>query len=224
MRSLPKKGEIARVCELTDPKRPDFLNGLGENLFAVFGGEEVEVVAVECDGLIVGKLFEGDWPVGSPHETLRAEGVIEALHLGICVTVREGLAGEQPHVGDLDEDSWVAGENEQHLELVGTVERTVGHVIDHDNETGIFFDERHEVGQPVDGCEDGHRNFEFVASTPEGSHEGASNPVAFSGGCGAEADAVEALLGELAEVVGSCGVFGVDATDAVKLSGVPLQD
>ena len=50
-----------------------FLNGLRENLLAVFGGEEVEVVAVECDGLVVGKLLEGDGPVGPPHETFRAE-------------------------------------------------------------------------------------------------------------------------------------------------------
>lgn len=218
------ENKVARVCGLIDSKRPDFLNSLRENLLAVFGREEVEVVAVESDGLVVGKLLEGDWPVGSPHETFRAEGVIEALHLGVRVAVREGLAGKRPDVGDFDEDPRVAGENEQHLELVGTIERTVGHVIDDDDETRISFDQGHEIGQPGNGCEDGHWNLEFGASAPERAHEWAANPVTFGGGCRAEAGAVEALLGELREVIRSGGVFGVDATYAVKFSGVPLQD
>ena len=125
-------------------------------------------------------------------------------------------------MGDFDEDPWVAGENEQHLKLVRTVERAVGHVIDHDVEARISFNQRHEIGQSRDGSEKGHRNFEFGASTPEWPHQGAANPVTFGSGCRAEADAVEALLGELREVIGSGGVFGVDATNAVKFSGVVL--
>jgi hypothetical protein len=182
------------------------------------------VVAVESDGLVIGKLLEGDRPVGPPHETLRAKRVIETLYLGVCVAVREGFGGERPDVGDLDEHSRVAGEKEQHLELVGTVQRTVGHVIDDDNEVWIFLDERHEIGQPGDRSEYRHRNFEFCATTPEWPHEWATNPVAFSSGCGAETNAVEALLGEVSEVIGSGWVFGIDATDGVKLSGVALQD
>ncbi len=75
------------------------------------------------------------------------------------------------------------------------------------------------------GREDCHRDLEFGASTPERRHERAANPVAVGGGCGAETHSVEAVLvGELRELVGSGGIFGVDATDAVKLAGIALQD
>src|SRR5580704_14715266 len=59
---------------------------------------------------------------------------------------------------------------------------------------------------------------------PERRHERAANPVAFGTGCRAEAHTVEALLGKLRELVGSGGVFWVDATDAVEFSGILLED
>ena len=138
--------------------------------------------------------MSGDGPVGAPHETFGAEGVVEALYLGGGVGVGVWLAGERPHVGDFDVDVGVACEVEQEFELAGMVERAVGHVIDDDVEGGILFDERDEVGKPGYGREDRHGDFEFGASSPERRHEGAANPIAFGCGCGAEAYSVKALL------------------------------
>lgn len=80
-RSIFQRNEIARVCELTDPERPQPLDGAVQNLGAILGWEEAEVVAVEYDCLVVGELLEGDGPISSPHEALRSEGVVEALYL-----------------------------------------------------------------------------------------------------------------------------------------------
>ena len=121
------------------------MDGLGE-ISVRRWVEEVEVVADRADGLAVGELLERDGPVGSPHQTVAAEGVVEAFHLGVCVAVGVGLRGERPHVRDFDEDVWVAGEGQQQLELIGPVERAVGHVIDDDGELWVLLDERDEVG------------------------------------------------------------------------------
>jgi hypothetical protein len=60
---------------------------------------------------------------------------------------------------------------------------------------------------------------------PEGRHERTENPVALGAGGWAEAHAVEALfLSEQGELVGSGGVFWIDAADAEEALGIFFQN
>ena len=135
------------------------------------------MIAVERDDVGVGRLFEGDGPVGSPHEAGCGEGFDEAFDLRDGVGVGVWFGGERPDVRDFDEDSGVACEGEQELELFRLMERAVGHMVDDDGEVGVLFEEWCEIWHAGDWCEDGHRDFELSAAAPEGQHKWAANPV-----------------------------------------------
>ena len=151
--------------------------------------------------------------------------LVETFELRDGVGVGVGLFRKRPHVGDFDEDLWVACEREQQIELVRAVERTVGHVVDNDDEVGVLLDEWDHIGHASHRREDGHRDFELSASSPERRHERAANPVAVSGGGGLRRTPWKpSTVGEAAEVVGRGGVLRVDAADAVKGAWVTFED
>jgi hypothetical protein len=101
---------------------------------------------------------------------------------------------------------------------------THGHVVDDDFEVRVLLDEWDEVGHTSDWCENGHRDFELSASSPEWRHERAANPIVVWRGGGAEADAVEAVdFGEAAELIGRGRVLRVDAANAFEGAWVTLE-
>ena len=110
------------------------------------------------------------------------------------------------------------------FEQIGAIERAVGHVIDDHSELRVGLDERNQVGQARGGHEDGHGDFEFIATTPERRHQRPTNPVACGIGRGTQADAAKSLFGETSELIGRGGVLGIHATDAVKERGITLEN
>ena len=94
------------------------------------------MVAIESDALLVAQQLWFDGPIGSPHETVHAEGIAQTSdHCG-HIGIRVGLSGEGPRVGDFDVEVWIAGEGLQELKALRVVDGAVGHVVDDCGETG----------------------------------------------------------------------------------------